>query len=260
MGIDWFTLTAQVVNFLVLIWLLKHFLYSRIVQAMNDREAKIASRLDEAARKAAEAEREAALFRSKNRELDARREEMLAEMKKEAEAHRERLMEAVGQETEAARAEWLESLRQERGALLQDFRERLSRRVFALARHSLKELADAELEGQILKVFLKRLQNLDPAEREAIIAAARGSGREIELRTAFPIPHEAREELSQALRRQLNGDVEARFATVPELICGVELRADSRRLVWNLDSHLKDLEDHVFEVLDERAKTDATPR
>jgi len=259
MGIDSFTLIAQVVNFLLLVWLLKRFLYSRIVQAMNDREAKIASRLDEAARKSAEAEREAELFRSKNRELDERRDEMLAKIREEAEAHRARLMEAVRLETEEARAEWLESLRQERRVLLQDLRQRLARQVFALARNALKELADADLEGQILKVFAERLHNLDPEERKAILAEARDSDLQVEIRTAFPVPSEARAELSQALCGQLDGDVEARFTTAPDLICGVELRAASHRLVWNLDSYLKGLEDHVFEALDERAKTDVTP-
>jgi F-type H+-transporting ATPase subunit b len=259
MGFDWFTLIAQVVNFLVLVWLLKHFLYTRIVQAMNDRKAKITSRLEAAAQERAEVEREADLFRTKNRELDERRDEILARAKEEAEAHRERLMEATRLETEAAQAQWLESLQRERQALLQDVRERLGQQVFALARHALKELANAELEGQILKVFVERLQNLDPAEREAIVAAVRDSDREVELRTAFPVLPEARKGLTRSLRQQLDDSVDVRFTTVPELICGIELRAHSHRLVWNLDSYLEGLEARVFEVLDERAKKDAEP-
>jgi F-type H+-transporting ATPase subunit b len=38
MGIDWFTLVAQIANFLILVALLKHFLYNRIIKAMDERE------------------------------------------------------------------------------------------------------------------------------------------------------------------------------------------------------------------------------
>jgi len=259
-GFDWFTLIAQVVNFLVLVWLLKHLLYPRIVKAMNDREAKIASRLEEAAQKRAEAEREADLFRTRNRELDEQRDQMLARAKEEAESHRRELMEAARLETEAAQAQWLESLQRERQGLFQDLRERLGQQVFAFARHALKELGDAELEGQILKVFVERLPTLDPTGREAIVAAVRDSDREVEIRTAFPVLPEVRESVSRSLREQLDDSVDVRFTTVPELICGIELRAHSHRLVWNLDSYLEGLEARVFEVLDERTKKDAKPQ
>jgi F-type H+-transporting ATPase subunit b len=259
MGFDWFTLIAQVVNFLVLVWLLKHFLYARIVQAMNDREAKIASRLEEAARKRAEAEREAELYRARNREFDAQRDEMLAAAKQDADALRERLMETTRLEVEAAQAQWLDSLQRERQALLEDVRDRLGTQVFALARHALKELANVDLEGRILDVFVERLQGLDPAEREAIAAAVRNSDHEVEVRTAFPVPPDVRESVSRSLRQQLDDGVSVRFTSAPELICGIELRADSHRLVWNLDSYLEGLEARVFDVLDERAKSDVKP-
>lgn len=262
MAIDWFTLIAQILNFLVLVWLLKHFLYGRIVDAMNDREAKIASRLEDAARIRAEADQEASLFRAKNRELEEHRDQLLAEAKQQAESHHQQLMEAARREAEATQAEWLDSLGQERQELLQDLRERLGQQVFRFARHTLQELANAELEGQILHVFGERLQSLGPAEREAIVAAVRDSGGEVDIRTAFPIAPEMRDRLSQSLRErlQLDDNLDVRFATVPELVCGVELRAQSQRLVWNLDSYLESLEDRVFGALEERAQQDGKPQ
>lgn len=260
MKLDWFTLIAQITNFLVLVWLLKRLLYGRIIQAMNEREAMIASRLDDAARQRAEAEHEANLYRTKNREFDAQRNQMLARSEAEAEAHRLRLMEAARQEAEAAQAQWLESLQQERQQLLQELRGRLGQQVFAFARQALKQLANEELERQILKVFLERLETLGPAEREAIVAAVQNSGGEVEIRTAFPVLPDVREDLSRSLREQLGDLVDVRFTTVPELVCGIELQAQSHRLVWNVDAYLEGLEDRVLEVLDERAQKDANPQ
>ncbi|MDT8272548.1 MAG: F0F1 ATP synthase subunit B, partial [Desulfomonilia bacterium] len=50
MEIDLFTWGAQIVNFLILVALLRHFLYGRIVHAIDTRQEKIASRWDEAER------------------------------------------------------------------------------------------------------------------------------------------------------------------------------------------------------------------
>jgi F-type H+-transporting ATPase subunit b len=260
MSNDLFTNNQQVVNFLVLVWLLKHLFYGRIVRAMDEREAKIAARLKEAARKQASAEQEAELFRTRNQELEEQRDEMLARAREEAEAHRQQLMDAARVEAETAQIQWLEMLKRERQALLQDFRERLGQEVFALTRHGLKELANVDLEEQIRKVFVERLQTIDPAEREAIVAAVRDSAHEVEIRTAFPVSPEARERLSRSLRQQLDDSVAVRFTTVVELICGIELRAGSHRFVWNLDSYLEGLEARLFDALDESAKKHATPQ
>lgn len=257
MAIDWFTLIAQIINFLILVWLLKFFLLDRIVQAMDEREAKIAQRLEGASEARAEAEAEASRFRAKNREFDAQRDQKLAEVTEESEALRERLMAETRQELEAEQSQWLDTLKRERLGLLEDLRERLSHRVFESARHALKELANRDLEEQILRGFLDRLQAQGPLEREDIAAAIQESGLEVEIRTAFPLPSEAREGFIQDLRQELGEGLGVRFAVAPELICGVELWADSQRLFWNLDSYLEDLEAQVLEVLDERAKNHA---
>lgn len=257
MAPDWFTLVAQILNFLVLVALLKHFFYDRIIGAMNAREAHIASRLEEAARQRASAEEEAALYRAKNREFEEQREQMLIRAGEEAEAQRRRLMEDVRREIEKAQAQWLETLERERQGLLQDFRERVGQNIFTLARQGLKDLADAELEAQMLKVFVERIRTLDPAKREAIVAAVGGANREVEIHTAFELSPAAREDLSRALRQHLDERIEVRFLRAPTLICGIELRAQSHRVAWNLDAHLESLEARVFESLDESARKHA---
>ncbi len=66
MLIDWFTVIAQIIDFLILVFLLKHFLYGRIINAMDQR-ARITARLDEAEAQKKEAENEAAMFKLRTR-------------------------------------------------------------------------------------------------------------------------------------------------------------------------------------------------
>jgi F-type H+-transporting ATPase subunit b len=51
MLIDWFTVVAQVLNFLILVWLLKRFLYRPILNAIDVREKRIAAEVADARRR-----------------------------------------------------------------------------------------------------------------------------------------------------------------------------------------------------------------
>ncbi|MAT15951.1 MAG: F0F1 ATP synthase subunit B, partial [Planctomyces sp.] len=79
MSIDWFTFTAQIINFLVLVWLLSHFLYKPIVNAMNDRQARIAAEHEQALSAKRDADSAAAAFQQKTEELAHAKDELLAE-------------------------------------------------------------------------------------------------------------------------------------------------------------------------------------
>jgi F-type H+-transporting ATPase subunit b len=257
--IDWFTLLAQVVNFLVLVWLLKRFLYGRILSAMAEREARIVSRLEEAAQQRAAAEQEAERYRTLNQELAARREQELVRGREEAELFRLQRTEEARAEVARLQEQWLEALHQEQQDLLRGLRERIGQEVVAIARRALRDLAGAELEQQVLKVFLEQVRQLDPAERQAIVEAIHTSDREVEIRSVFGLGPEAEEHVRHVLREQLGDGVIVRFETVPALGCGIELRAHAHRLAWNLDAYLEALEDSLFQQLEERAKEDGKP-
>jgi F-type H+-transporting ATPase subunit b len=82
--INWFTIIAQIVNFLILVILLKYLLYDRIVSAMDERERKIRERLESAEKKQEEAENRKQELQAERRSLEDQRQGILAEARKEA--------------------------------------------------------------------------------------------------------------------------------------------------------------------------------
>ena len=78
MLIDWFTVGAQALNFIVLVWLLKRFLYKPILNAIDAREKRIATELADADAKKAEAQRERDEFQHKNEAFDQQRAALLS--------------------------------------------------------------------------------------------------------------------------------------------------------------------------------------
>ena len=73
MPIDWFTVVAQAINFLILVWLLKRFLTNPSCCAIDEREKGIAAQLAEAEAKKAEAQKERDDFQHKNEAFDRER-------------------------------------------------------------------------------------------------------------------------------------------------------------------------------------------
>src|SRR5580693_1866505 len=117
MLIDWFTVGAQALNFLILVWLLKRFLYKPILNAIDAREKRIATELADADAKKAEAQKERDEFLRKNQEFDQQRAALLNKATDEAKAERQRLLDEVRKDADALRAKREEAMRNEQRGL-----------------------------------------------------------------------------------------------------------------------------------------------
>jgi F-type H+-transporting ATPase subunit b len=248
MGPDWFTVIAQIINFLILVALLKRFLYGPIVRAMDRREAEIYARQDAAARKIAEAEQQRERYETMLRELAEAREAMRAVAREEADVLRRELLEKAREEVDRNRSQWLESFRGEQESFLRSLRRHVCEEACTVARTVVTEMADASLEERMAACLERRVREMGTEKREELSGHFRASGREILVRSAFELSSEAR----NALVRTVNSLTDAAslcFEVVPALICGVEIVAGGRSLAWNLEEHLEGLEERLVEAM-----------
>jgi len=259
MKIDWFTVGAQVVNFLILVWLLKRFLYKPILAAIDAREERVAKRLADAEAKQAKADQEQETFQGKNKEFDEQRDGLLSEAKDKAEAERKRLFDEARQAVAALRAKQEGELRREQESLADEVTRRTQAEVFALARQTLADLAGTALEERMAEVFTRRLQELAPAAKEHLGKALRESEDPLLVRSAFELPAAQREALQSALNAAFSGDVKTEFEVVPVLVSGIELVADGRKVAWSIGDYLNSLEKTVAGMLLEPAHSPAAP-
>src|SRR5580704_9507873 len=119
MPIDWFTVVAQAINFLILVCLLKRFLYKPILHAIDEREKGIAAQLAEAEAKKAEAQKEREDFQHRNEIFDQEHAALLKKATDEAKTERQRLLDEARKDAEALRAKRQEALRNEQRNLNQ---------------------------------------------------------------------------------------------------------------------------------------------
>lgn len=261
MGIDWFTFFAQVVNLLILIGLLWHFAYKPITRAMDEREQSIRQRLDEAERRRQEAEEKAQSLDEQLDELERQREQRLNEARDEAERRRRELLDEARQRVERSEAEWRAALERSQRGLAEELQRRSGRHLVAAARKLVADLADAELESAIVDVFARRLRDLDDEPAGELRNAVGEADGQVRVVSTFDLSDSQQQRLSEAVGALVGGEVQARFETDGDLLCGVEVHAGEQRVSWNAGEYLGELEERLTAAISEvaRAESSGTP-
>src|SRR5579872_2782869 len=150
MLIDWFTVGAQALNFLILVWLLKRLLYKPILAAIDAREQRIAKGLADAAAKQIEADRQRDEFLRKNEDFNRQRTELLAQSTAAANAEGQRLIGVARQAADSVSADRQLALQGDLRSLNQALRTRTQQEVFAIAAQTLRDLATANLNERMV--------------------------------------------------------------------------------------------------------------
>ena len=260
MLIDWFTVGAQIVNFLILVWLLKHFLYKPILDAIDAREKRIAAELADADGKKAEAEMERTNFEEKNKAFDQQRSALLGKAADEAKAERERLIDQAKKDAENLRANQADALRRDQIRLASEITLLAEKEVFAIARKALTDLATVSLEGRVGEIFTRRLRELDPKAKELLGAALNNSSQPTVVRSAFDLPADQRAAIQNALNETFSAVVRIKFEDSQDVICGIELTANGQKVAWSISSYLAGLSKKVSDLVDAQSPAAIKPK
>lgn len=263
MLIDWFTVAAQALNFVILVWLMKRFLYMPILDALDARETRIAAELADADVKKADAQKQRDEYEHKNQQFDQQRAGLLAKAIDEAKAERQRLLDDARQAADVLSAKRFESLKTEAKNLDQAVLRRAQAEVFAIARKALTDLAGTELEQRITEVFVARLRQLQGPAKSTLADALKTASDPALLRGAFELPAAQRATIQEALNQTFAAKIPLRFETAPALIGGIELSCNGQKLAWSIADYLASLQQGVDEVLrvntNSEARSEANP-
>jgi F-type H+-transporting ATPase subunit b len=238
MDIDWTTFLLELINFAILVWILKRFLYAPVRRALEARRERAEAALREAEARGREVEEMARAQTERQAEWEREREEARAALGQEIAQERARRLDEVDQEARqradraAARAghEREEQRRRDQEAAL-DLAGRFASRLLA-------RLDGPELEAALVRMLQEDLQRLDTTRRhtlEETMAADPGC----RILSAFPLDGGQREALGRALGQAAGCEVQCSFAEEPALMAGVEIEAGDLALQANLRDELR---------------------
>ena len=251
MLIDWFTVAAQIVNFVILVVLLKYLLYDRVIRAMDQREHRIAEQLNEAERAREEARKQAQEHDRARRDIEDSRQDLIDKARQEAQTRREELEEEARKDVARQKDRWLADLKRNQDRFIADLRQLVSRRLVGIARKALADLADSELEDRIVTVFCERLADADEEQIDAMKQSA-GKDKSVTVHSAFELSDEQKQAVTKTLSSRAGRD-NPQFERTEDLVCGLEVRFDGHAISWNLRHFVDNLADDIRNRLTEEA-------
>ncbi|GGW57232.1 F0F1 ATP synthase subunit delta [Alishewanella tabrizica] len=254
MAIDWFTVGAQILNFLILVWLLKRFLYQPILEAIDAREKRIADALksaDTIQRTAQQAHDE---FAQKNAEFDMEKQTLLQQAKAAADTERASLIAAAREQADALSVTLQQTLAREQHAIHIALQNLASDEVFAIARNVLTDLAGVSLEQCITETFIAKLDTIDGDNKRDFINAMSGDKQHIRVYSAFELEPTQKTALSVAINTLFSADVQLQFETAAGVVSGITLKNNGQQISWSIDEYLATLKNSVHKLL--RARED----
>ena len=256
MHIDWFVLLAQIINFLILVFLLKYFLYNRILGAIDARESKIASQFSEAERLKAQAQQSADAYDEKNRELKDKAEELMNQAQKASEHEKEQLMDKVREEVDQVRRRWYETLSREKKAFLEDLRRRAGTYIYDTIRHVLTDMANEDLEERMVQVFTERIREMSQEQQDKLKDSLKAGGSIIVVRSAFALIPDQKKRIEEAIRPYVAPKVPIRYEVSGAIGAGIEMMAHGYKVSWSIEDYLASLEEKFVRALKEEIRLD----
>lgn len=249
MLIDWFTVAAQAVNFLLLVWLLKRFLFTPIRKAMRERNQRIQQDLDQAENARNQARQKRQELEEERGNLDKERRQILDQAREEARQWREQAMESAKADVEEQRRAWREALREEQQAFARRLTTGIAETSLTVCRKALQDLADADLETRLAGKMLAEL----PANGHAPPQKAL-------VRTGFPPGDELKQRLRQGLQKKWPDLKDIAFEHSQDIGFGIECLLDQDKISWNASRYISGLEQRVLSAFSRlEADTEQTP-
>jgi F-type H+-transporting ATPase subunit b len=239
MSIDWFTTGAQIVNFLILVWLLKKLLFKPIIGAMERREQCLASRLQQAETKMGEAQALKNQYEKHLQQLQIEKDQVLSQARQQAESEKAQLLQNLSEEIQQKKTQFDSEMRKQQQELAPLISRTIAEKSLLLSNKMLISLADQTLEQRIIDFFLQHLSGL-PDDEQAQIKQSLIKDIPATIITSFELDTASQKQM-QTWFDNYAPSTKLLFEQSDYLVSGIALETDGRSWEWNVDRYLTEL-------------------
>ncbi len=239
MELNWTTFTLEILNFLVLVWVLKRLLYQPILKVIAERKAQILNTLVDAETQRKDAQSLREQYENRQAEWNREKETVQNRMIEEVNAEKTRLLAglqvSLEQEREKARA--LEERR-----LTDLTRQAVDAAIVQGGRFAarlLTRLASAELEAKLVEILLEDLRRIPDERRQAIRTACAKADVSAIVTSAHVLSEPQQKSVVEAVQSLLGRPVSCEWREDRDLLAGIRLSLGPWMMGANLQDELK---------------------
>lgn len=254
MGIDLFTLIAQIINLVILLYLLRRFLYIPVLKAVEQRQNLIENELNEAAETSKKAHDLELKCLQKMSEIEVEKQAILANVQQEAENLSVKLSHEAKKQFEDDKKLWKSKLKAEQKTFELAIQELIVEHFRTFAIDALHQMADVKLNDLIIEKLKDKILSLSTKKRLEFSEAYKQK-KEINIQSAEKLTLDKQKSLQSFITEQfgLSDKIKFKFTLNPDLVCGVSIQAEEQLISWNLANYLeefrKNMDDEVVQLI-----------
>ena len=236
MELNWSTFLLEIFNFLVLVWILKRFLYQPVLDIIARRRAVIENQLAEAEQRHSDADALKEQYEHRLTSWAQERQEAMDKLQQELEENRlqqlDQLKTELAQEEEKIR---VARSRQDKQAM-REIEQRALQQAAEFSSRLLAEAAGPELENRLFDLLLDGLAAM-PAEQISALDNKWGETPErILVSSAYPLTDDKRHRLEDTLSRVTGLSIAVHYEQDVKLLAGLNITIGA----WVLQLNVRD--------------------
>jgi F-type H+-transporting ATPase subunit b len=222
MQVDWTTFVLEIVNFLVLLWILKRFLYQPVLKVLGERRAAIEKTLSQANDTQAHAASLEKLFQNRLADWEQEKSRQRTQFETELAAERARQMQVLEKDLDVERERRLAQDERKLEQAQQQIETQAHEQAGRFAATLMSRLAGPELEARLIDAFIEDWTRWPDARLDGLRAASSADHANAQVVSAYPLAPEQRERIASTLAARI-GDVPVTFIEDHALVAGLRV-------------------------------------
>ena len=229
------TFILEIINFLILIWILQRLFYKPLLKAIDKRKQHIEQSLADAKKLHQEADELRSLYENRQKFWMQEKKAALNALHQQIEAEKNAQMDKLHVELEQERQKAKVSLSRQQQELQQQAEKQALQNAARFAGILLKQSASPELEAQLFAMLLDNLKALPEACTLCLQMLGTKKPVPIKITSAYPVTDDLRQQLEQKLGSLINTSDVFQYHQDASLIAGVRIDIGA----WVLHANLK---------------------
>ena len=256
MNINWTTVFFQIINFLVIVWILKKYLFTPVLSSMDKREALIQKRLHDAEKSKAEAIAEQKRLDAKIAELEADKSTIMAKAYKDADKEYATLLKTFNAEMAGKRKAFEEQIITEREFLRTSIVELAGKSILSTVSKALSDLANQDIQTAILSGFITHLHS-GKVEKLSDFKRYYERGSHLAVRTSFELSAKDKRDITATIEKILGKKLSnLDFVIDKDIICGIEITCPPIQISYGMNTYISALAKNLDDGLANLTKTE----
>lgn len=243
MKLDILTYLFEIINFFILLWILKKLLYNPVISVLKKRKEYVDKRIKEAEEAEERAKKLKEEYERLLNQIEETRKSKIAEVTKEVEQEKEKLYQQMRKELDAERQKFLESLETYKKEVLSEIKEEAVKTSLEFTSKLLSYFADKNLHKKLIDIAIEGIRNINPEEIDNIASELK-EHNVITIETTFPLDEEDISKIKKVVKDVFGVDVSIKTEENKNLIAGIKIHLSSKMIDSSIEGNLS-----VFETI-----------